>query len=101
MLSGVQTQILDVEREYQIEYKDEIKIKEGSKCVKEYPDETEIIESGSVRCTRKLPEFSPTEVEEAINEFKRQFYYHIQCLKCGFVTNNSRSLAIHMAHLHK
>ncbi|XP_044261355.1 zinc finger protein OZF-like isoform X2 [Tribolium madens] len=50
---------------------------------------------------RKLSEFSAFEVQEAINECQEKFYANVECIKCGFVTSNSRALSVHMSYLHK
>ncbi|EFA05263.2 zinc finger protein OZF isoform X2 [Tribolium castaneum] len=50
---------------------------------------------------RKLPEFSAFEVQEAINECQGKFSVKAECIKCGFVTSNSRALSVHMSYLHK
>ncbi|XP_063930139.1 zinc finger protein 883-like isoform X2 [Zophobas morio] len=71
------------------------------KCkVEEIEENKEVIVNPVVRTSKKLLEFSHSEVEEAINEYQR-LYNHVDCIQCGFVTSNSRALSIHVSRLHK
>ncbi|RZC34036.1 zf-AD domain containing protein [Asbolus verrucosus] len=64
-------------------------------------DSAEIEEKPKNKQSMRLPQFSADEVERAIEQSKRKFYANINCIKCGFVSCNTRALSVHMTHLHK
>lgn len=49
----------------------------------------------------RLAQFSHIEVAEAIKELRRSFLQNVECFKCGFTGSNSRSLSVHISHVHK
>ncbi|KAH0809444.1 hypothetical protein GEV33_013346 [Tenebrio molitor] len=54
-----------------------------------------------LKLPRKLSEVCASEVEEAIKKCREKFYSNNKCIKCGFVSCNTRALSVHMTHLHK
>lgn len=70
----------------------------------EEEEEQEIVEekySVPLKKTTRLTQIDHNEVIKAIEASKKPFFENTNCIYCGFNGSNSRSLAIHVARLHK
>lgn len=50
---------------------------------------------------KRLPQFPPEEVQQAINDTMKSFHENRTCIFCGFLARYSRTLSLHVSKLHR